>query len=301
MQVKYWAEVHGLNDPKCGTLNSWSITQMVLFHLQTCRPAVLPPLWQFFQNEPHTGPRPLEQEAADQQGGSRSSSASSSRGRGTPKPRQQGSSGAAAPYQLLDVCGEQRARLQPMYNSSSRDFSNRPLALLAGFLVRYREVLHQWCELGQHRSVKLSTWFGSWLEGGQAWRHNYVAAIEDPFDPADNTARTLGTMARNDGGCQRLLAALTASTDAISQLHTLQDVDLLMQTLFRNSLQQVQQPGFDAIGALMQQHQQHKQQQRMQQQQGMQQGGWMQQGLQQQQAPAWPVASAVQSAAPVYN
>jgi hypothetical protein len=39
----------------------------------------------------------------------------------------------------------------------------------------------------------------------------------------------------------------------------------------------------------------------MQQQQGMQQGGWMQQGLQQQQAPAWPVASAVQSAAPVYN
>jgi hypothetical protein len=32
-----------------------------------------------------------------------------------------------------------------------RDFSNRPLALLAGFLVRYREVLHQWCELGQHR------------------------------------------------------------------------------------------------------------------------------------------------------
>lgn len=29
LQVKLWAEVHGLNDPKSGTLNSWSITQMV--------------------------------------------------------------------------------------------------------------------------------------------------------------------------------------------------------------------------------------------------------------------------------
>jgi DNA polymerase sigma len=29
LQVKLWAEVHGLNDPKAGTLNSWSLTQMV--------------------------------------------------------------------------------------------------------------------------------------------------------------------------------------------------------------------------------------------------------------------------------
>lgn len=78
-----------------------------------------------------------------------------------------------------------------------------------------------------------------------------------------------------------------------------------MQTLFRNSLQQVQQPGFDAIGALMQQHIQ-QQQQRMQQQQGMQQGDWMRRSLQQQpqpqqQEPPWPVATAVQSVAPVFN
>jgi DNA polymerase sigma len=29
LQVKLWAEVHCLNDPKSGTLNSWSLTQMV--------------------------------------------------------------------------------------------------------------------------------------------------------------------------------------------------------------------------------------------------------------------------------
>jgi DNA polymerase sigma len=29
LQVKLWAEVHGLNEPKMGTLNSWSLTQMV--------------------------------------------------------------------------------------------------------------------------------------------------------------------------------------------------------------------------------------------------------------------------------
>jgi hypothetical protein len=112
------------------------------------------------------------------------------------------------------------------------------------------------------------------------------------------------SQARNDGGCQRLLEALTAATDAIRQLCSLHDVDALMQTLFRNSLQQVQQPGIDAIGALIQQ-QQHIQQ-RMQQQQGMQQGDWMRPNLQQQQPqlqqqPPWPVATAVQSAAPVFN
>lgn len=46
------------------------------------------------------------------------------------------------------------------------------------------------------RSVKLSTWLGGWYEGGQAWRQDYVAGIEDPFDSSDNTARTLGTAVR---------------------------------------------------------------------------------------------------------
>lgn len=36
VQVKLWAETHGLNEPKAGTLNSWSITQMVGVDSRDC-------------------------------------------------------------------------------------------------------------------------------------------------------------------------------------------------------------------------------------------------------------------------
>jgi len=125
----------------------------VLFHLQVCHPAVLPPLWQFFHSEPPTGPRPLDQEAGEDNPSSRSSStSSSSRGRnGGFNPRQLPRLRAGAPYELLEVCAAQRGRIQPLYNQSTGGFTARPLPLLVGFLVRFREVIHQWCELGQHR------------------------------------------------------------------------------------------------------------------------------------------------------
>lgn len=40
-QVKLWAESHNLNDPKCGTLNSWSLTQMVSCYLYICSPLMV--------------------------------------------------------------------------------------------------------------------------------------------------------------------------------------------------------------------------------------------------------------------
>lgn len=46
--VKLWAKVHGLNDGMNGTFNSWSLTLMVMFALQACSPALLPPMWQCF-------------------------------------------------------------------------------------------------------------------------------------------------------------------------------------------------------------------------------------------------------------
>lgn len=42
--VKEWARSHDINDPKEGTLNSYAICLLVIFHLQTCVPAILPPL-----------------------------------------------------------------------------------------------------------------------------------------------------------------------------------------------------------------------------------------------------------------
>lgn len=65
--VKLWAKLHGLNDGAAGTFNSWSLTLMVLFHLQTVRPAILPPLWCLFYDQApqETEPRLLQQPGLD--------------------------------------------------------------------------------------------------------------------------------------------------------------------------------------------------------------------------------------------
>jgi hypothetical protein len=132
----------------------------VIFHLQSCRPAILPPLWLLFHNEPPHGPRPLEQQQQQQRSvsqppGNRSSSSSSSNRRQA----QQSLMRSGAPYTLLQVCQQQRARYQGYYNTSSGSSSSggssswqQGLAeLLAGFFVRFREVMVQWLEQGRHR------------------------------------------------------------------------------------------------------------------------------------------------------
>ncbi|KAL9226623.1 hypothetical protein vseg_002413 [Gypsophila vaccaria] len=42
--VKEWAKAKGINNPKSGTFNSYSLSLLVIFHFQTCVPAILPPL-----------------------------------------------------------------------------------------------------------------------------------------------------------------------------------------------------------------------------------------------------------------
>ncbi|KMZ60075.1 hypothetical protein ZOSMA_60G00140 [Zostera marina] len=46
--IKEWAKAHKINDPKSRTLNSYSLCLLVIFHLQTCEPAILPPLREIF-------------------------------------------------------------------------------------------------------------------------------------------------------------------------------------------------------------------------------------------------------------
>ncbi|XP_061368950.1 protein HESO1-like isoform X2 [Gastrolobium bilobum] len=42
--VKEWAKAHKINNSKAGTFNSYSLSLLVIFHFQTCVPAILPPL-----------------------------------------------------------------------------------------------------------------------------------------------------------------------------------------------------------------------------------------------------------------
>ncbi|XP_057523725.1 protein HESO1 [Amaranthus tricolor] len=42
--VKEWAKTNNINNPKTGTFNSYSLSLLVIFHFQTCVPAILPPI-----------------------------------------------------------------------------------------------------------------------------------------------------------------------------------------------------------------------------------------------------------------
>ncbi|GAB4831840.1 Protein heso1 [Ancistrocladus abbreviatus] len=46
--VKEWAKAQDINNPKAGTLNSYSLSLLVVLHFQTCVPAILPPLKELY-------------------------------------------------------------------------------------------------------------------------------------------------------------------------------------------------------------------------------------------------------------
>lgn len=46
--VKKWAKAHDINNPKEGSFNSYALCLLVTFHLQTCVPAILPPLKEIY-------------------------------------------------------------------------------------------------------------------------------------------------------------------------------------------------------------------------------------------------------------
>jgi hypothetical protein len=105
--------------------------------------------------------------------------------------------------------------------------------------------------------------------------------------------------ARNDGGAQRLLTALTQASHCIRNLRSMEDVDALTRALFNQPLDKFQQPDFDPIDALLQQQLQQRRQQ--QEDQWLQQQQQQQQQLQQLHQSAWAPLSPMAEAASVYN
>ncbi|KAJ3668934.1 hypothetical protein LUZ60_010884 [Juncus effusus] len=51
--VKEWANAQNINDAKSGTLNTYSLTLLVIHHLQTCDPPILPPLSKIYKGNLH--------------------------------------------------------------------------------------------------------------------------------------------------------------------------------------------------------------------------------------------------------
>uniref|UniRef100_A0ACD5VTV9 Uncharacterized protein n=1 Tax=Avena sativa TaxID=4498 RepID=A0ACD5VTV9_AVESA len=46
--VKEWAKAQNINDPKNGTLSSYTLCLLVISHFQYCKPAILPPMKEIF-------------------------------------------------------------------------------------------------------------------------------------------------------------------------------------------------------------------------------------------------------------
>ncbi|XP_020571078.1 protein HESO1 isoform X2 [Phalaenopsis equestris] len=49
--IKEFAKAQQIDDPKRGTLNSYSLCLLIIFHFQTCRPAIFPPLKDLYEGD----------------------------------------------------------------------------------------------------------------------------------------------------------------------------------------------------------------------------------------------------------
>ncbi|EFJ52633.1 hypothetical protein VOLCADRAFT_85811 [Volvox carteri f. nagariensis] len=167
--VKLWAKHHDINSAHCSTLNSWSLALMVVFSLQSYPGGhLLPPLWRIFHDEEPTGPagkgRPLQDKS----------------------------------LQLNDMlvvaeirCTEEADHLlAPRWSQSSSEPPGL-LDQLLWFLSCFSTIMCQWRDNSAQRNWRVSTWLGRGYTA--RFPKAYVAAVEEPFDCNDNTARSLGT------------------------------------------------------------------------------------------------------------
>uniref|UniRef100_A0ACD5Y750 Uncharacterized protein n=1 Tax=Avena sativa TaxID=4498 RepID=A0ACD5Y750_AVESA len=64
--VKEWAKAQNINDPRNGTLNSYSLCLLVIFHFQTCKPAIFPPMKEIYDVSIAEGSGGFNEERLDQ-------------------------------------------------------------------------------------------------------------------------------------------------------------------------------------------------------------------------------------------
>ncbi|KAK9186553.1 hypothetical protein WN944_017941 [Citrus x changshan-huyou] len=151
--VKEWAKAHDINNPKTGTFNSYSLSLLVLFHFQTCVPAILPPLKDIYPGN-----------LVDDLKGVR----------------------ANAERQIAEICAFNIARFS---SDKYRKINRSSLAhLFVSFLEKFSGLSLKASELGicpftgQWEHIRSNT---RWLP------NNHPLFIEDPFEQPENSARAV--------------------------------------------------------------------------------------------------------------
>ncbi|BFG22726.1 hypothetical protein CerSpe_090000 [Prunus speciosa] len=151
--VKEWAKTHNINNPKFGTFNSYSLTLLVVFHFQTCAPAIFPPLKDIYPGN-----------LIDDLKGLR----------------------ADTERHIEETCATNIRRLQS-YNLRAENRSSLS-ELFISFLGKFSDISLKASELGictytgQWQAIKSNM---RWLP------QTYALFIEDPFEQPENSARAV--------------------------------------------------------------------------------------------------------------
>ncbi|TVU36549.1 hypothetical protein EJB05_18486, partial [Eragrostis curvula] len=164
--VKEWAKAQNINDPKNGTLNSYSLCLLVLFHFQTCEPAILPPLKDIYDGN-----------VAAHIAGSFS----------------------CDEKHVDEVCLTNIARFLRR-NTGQRNQSSVS-KLLASFFLKVNDCFRG---IGDLSGQVISTYTGRFerIQDNRSWMaKSYSLFIEDPFERPDNAARTVGAEEMQLIGC----------------------------------------------------------------------------------------------------
>ncbi|XP_021904138.1 protein HESO1 isoform X1 [Carica papaya] len=151
--VKEWAKANDINNPKVGTFNSYSLSLLVVFHFQTCVPAIFPPLKDIYPGN-----------VVDDLQGER----------------------ANAEKLISETCAANIARF---LSDKSRAVNRSSLSeLFISFLAKFSELSSQALEqgicpfTGRWEDTRSNT---RWMP------RNYAIFIEDPFEQPENTARAV--------------------------------------------------------------------------------------------------------------
>ena len=211
LQVKAWARKHHINDPRNGTLNSYALTLLVLYHLQMVEPPVMPRMSRLLDTR-----RPIQGGALHESGGE------------------------AVPLAAVRKrCEELGAAGYGLGNAQSA------AELFLSLLVRFMALAQAW-QAGAAADVRLSA-FGGALEQGM-FERDYFMLIEDPFDSTDNAARTVGSWAgAGNGGLELIVQSLRNSVGRVMRLDSEAAVGAMVQELFGSAA--AQQLDFSSLKA----------------------------------------------------
>ncbi|URE08654.1 Zinc finger, CCHC domain containing [Musa troglodytarum] len=152
--TKEWAKAQNINDPKSGTLNSYSLCLMVIFHFQTCEPPILPPLGEIY-------------------GGNISDDVT-------------GWSSISERH-IGDVCAANIERFR------SRNLRRRNQSSLAQLLVSFFDKFSEVETVASEYAICTHTGRWERIDSNLGWaRTSRSMLIEDPFERPENAARTVG-------------------------------------------------------------------------------------------------------------